>query len=210
MTKLPMLVGLLLCSRCATPLSASLRLAEKPLTLEAQRSTARLVFIRPDLFTGSALSAYFVDASTRRVLGKSVNQTAFAVDVEPGAHLLCPVPVFDQALTRMGPATAPAMATRTPLTRMTVEAARTYLLWVSVRWGPTIEAVPVRPDTAREKALLEALKNVRPVELAPKLDDLAVDELAEWLDQCRLSSSDDLRLGAQPADGRLSAPPAPL
>lgn len=210
MSKLPTLAGLLLCSSCATPLTASLRLSDKPLALQAQLSTARLVFVRPDHFSGSAVSAYFVDASTRRVLGKSVNQTAFAVDVEPGTHLLCPVPVFDQALGRMSPATAPAMATRTPLTRVTVEAGRTYLIRVSVRWGPVIEAVPVRPDTTWEQEVLEALKTTRPVELAPQLDDLAGDELSEWIDRCRLSSSDDVRLAGQPADGRLTAAPAPL
>lgn len=210
MTKRWLVLGMVLGAGCATPLSGSLRLADKPLALQAQSTTARLVFVRPDRFTGSAVSAYFVDASTRRVLGKSVNQTAFAVDVEPGSHLICPVPVFDQALGRMGPATAPAMATATPLTRVKVEAGRTYLLWVSVRWGPVIEAVPVRPDTAREQALLEELEQVRPVELAPVLDDLAADELTEWIDQCRLSSDDDLRLGAQPDEGRVSAAPAAL
>ncbi len=210
MTRSPMFVAVLLfCSSCATPLSASLRLSQQPLNLEAQQSTARLIFIRPNHFVGSGLGTYLVDASTRRVLGKSVNQTAFAVDVEPGTHLICPVPVLEQASRRIAPWTAAAVSIRTPLTRVTVEAGRSYLFSVSVRGG-TIEAVPVSPDTAREDALLEALKEARPVELAPRLDDLAVEELPEWLDQCRLSSGDDLRLGAHPGDGRLTAAPAPL
>lgn len=213
MTRSAMFVAVLsFCSSCATPLSASLRLSQKPLNLEAQQSTARLIFIRPNHFAGSGLGTYLVDASTRRVLGKSVNQTAFAVDVEPGTHLICPVPVLEQASRRIAPWTVAAVSIRTPLTRVTVEAGRTYLFSVSVRggWGGTIEAVPVSPDTAREDALLEALKEARPVELATRLDDLAVEELPEWLEQCRLSSGDDLRLGAQPADGRLTAAPAPL
>ncbi|MDP3234984.1 MAG: hypothetical protein Q8N26_19535 [Myxococcales bacterium] len=207
--RLPFLAFFILCSSCVTPLSGSLRLSERPLKLEAGPATARLVFVRPDRFLGGAVGAYLVDVSTKRVLGKSVNQTAFAVDVEPGSHLICPVPSFDQASSRIGPATAAALSTVVPMTRITVEAGRTYLFRVSVGWGPRIEAIPSRPDTLREKALLETLRDVRHVELAPKVDELPGDELAEWLDLCRLSSSDDLRLSTQPDEGRVSVAPTP-
>lgn len=209
MTKHSLILGLALGAGCATPLTGSLRLADKPLALQAQSTTARLVFVRPDRFMGSGVSAYFIDFATKQVLGKSVNQTAFAVDVAPGSHLICPVPTFEQALVRMDPQTAPAMATSTPVTRVTVEPGRTYYFWVSVHWGARIEAVPMKRDTLREKALLETLKEVRPVVLAPQLDDLVADELDEWLDHCRLSSGDDVRLNAEPQDGQLTAAPLP-
>jgi hypothetical protein len=199
------------CVGCATPLTASVRLREQPVALSASPSRARLVFVRPDRFVGSAVSAYFVDAATQQVLGKSVNQTVFAVDVEPGAHVLCPVPVFDQAGQRMGPNTAPGQSTRVPPTTVTVEAGHTYLFRVDIQFGewPRIVALPVRAGTASEAQLVERLGSLRPVELAPKLDDLVTDELPAWIERCRKSADGDVTLVAQPRDGRWSAPGAP-
>ncbi|MCU0696615.1 MAG: hypothetical protein MUC96_08810 [Myxococcaceae bacterium] len=205
MRRLLAVVSSALLAGCLTPLSASLKPTDRPLSLEAPADRARLVFVRPARFTGSAVSAFFVDAASQRVLGKSVDQTMFAVDVEPGVHVVCPVPVFDQALARMGPQTTPSLVTALPPTRLTVEAGRTYLLWVSVQWGPRVEALPVRPDSPAERDLRLAMVRARPVELAPKLDDLVVDELPAWLDQCRRSFDADVRLTAEPLDGRLTS-----
>lgn len=200
----------LLASGCLTPLTGSMRAVSRPLVLQPDPATARVVFVRAEHLRDHNLSIFFFDGPRGRVLGKSVNGSAFAVDLEPGDYLLCGAPVFEQTSLRLTPELArwpPSgwSSFQAPVTRLSVAAGRTYLLEATVASG-ALEARPVRPGTSREQRLLATLHEVRAAEPVAESDEFKqfadASLLKDWFEHCLASSSDDLRLRLVADEGR--------
>lgn len=208
-SRLAVCIAVLLTS-CATPLTGAMRPSAGPLSLIASPTTARVIFVRPAHFLGSALNPFIFDGLRRAVLGKAINGSWFAVDLEPGVYQLCPANImFDssgQQLTQFADFEWVALGFRSPLTRLEVAAGKTYLLQIGIRWGPVIEAIPVRPGTLREARLLEELPSISPAEVvvsSPEFVSVSDPaQLDDWYEFCRESSSNDVRLRVEPDDGK--------
>ena len=195
---------------CATPLSGAMRASPAVLCLAASPTPARVIFARPDRFVGSAVNPFIFDGLRMKMLGQAVNGSYFAVDLEPGVYQLCPALIrFDGAGKQMWQFADfewVALGFRTPLTRLAVEAGKTYMLQVGIHWGPWIEATPVRPGTLREERLLAELPRIRaaePVVDSPEFIE-ASDKamLFDWYEMCRESSGADVRRRMDPEDGK--------
>ena len=138
-----------------------------------------------------------------RVLGESLNGSAFSVDLAPGSYAFCAAtPVYWRTgwLFPWETIDFPLWG-RTPLTRVEVIAGRTYLFEVRVD-ARLIEVVPARYGTLRARrmeAALPGLQVLEPIAGAPQLQAEPQD-LVSWLEQCVDSSVDRWRAG--PDDGR--------
>lgn len=195
---LPLVVAL---SGCLTPLTGSLKPAAQPVTMTASPGKAHVVFLRPEQFVGAALSTTVFDTGSRKVWGKSVNDSAFAVDVEPGSYELCSIPVLESAARQLTSVELEQIGVTTPITRIEVEAGKSYLLQMKVEWGGHLEALPVRAGTPREEVLLATLARVRHAEVVGN-ETLDEKSAAAWADLCRVTSGPTVRLNLKATDGR--------
>ncbi len=195
------LLLMLLTSGCLTPLTGVLKPASAPVTMTAIPGKAHLVFLRPEQFVGASLSTLVFDPASRKVWGKSVNGAAFAVDVEPGRYELCQIPFLEGAVRQFTSVEYEQIGVTTPLTRLEVEAGKSYLLQMKVEWGARVEALPVRPGTPREEVLLATLQRVRHAEVA-SVETLDEKSAAAWADLCRVTSGPTVRLELKASDGR--------
>ncbi len=209
MRPLPTLLFPLALAACVAPLQGSMRPAPGELSFSPSPTSAKVVFMRPDRWVGGGLNAMLFDGVRGQVFGKSVNDSVFVAELEPGDYLVCPAPLLVDEDRRYGPEWARARGIVAPVTRLSVAAGKTYLVKVAVNWGPVVTALPVRPGSLREELALKELPHLRRSELLPDLPDnpernLFRDPkvLSRWFDFCLDSSGDDLRLKVRPEDGR--------
>jgi hypothetical protein len=154
---------------CAMPLQGLMRPSATPLSLASAPTTARVIFARPANFFASAVVPTFIDPQRGTVFGQTVDDSYFAVDLEPGTYQVCPTLMrFNSLMTRQ-----PEMrihdwfefGMRMPITELNVEAGNTYLLRVALSWGPRVSVQPIVPGSADEDKLLAALPRIRPAEV---------------------------------------------
>lgn len=108
------------------------------------------------------------------------------------------------------------LGVRVPITELHVAAGNTYLVRVSLSWGPKVRVLPVIPGSSDEEMLLAALPNVRAAEVEPSAEEhrtaLEAEALEAIYDMCRDSSGHpDTWLRMLPGESRPSSPaPPPL
>ncbi|MFZ5439669.1 MAG: hypothetical protein ACOZQL_06655, partial [Myxococcota bacterium] len=173
---------------CLTPLRGAMRPSPRPLSLTAAPGKARLLFLRSEHFVGGALSVFYFDGVRGQVLGKSVNDSAFAVDVEPGEYQVCGVSIAEGAWGGPSPLPTPLPGASSRLTKLTVAEGKTYALRVRIGMGPRLEAWPVLPRTPRARVLEEELASLRAVEPVSDASEFVrmtdPRQQAEWFDLC--------------------------
>ena len=195
--------GLLLAVSCAAPQAGSMKQRLTKLELQAPATTARVIFVRLPNPLGSTVTPFLIERGTMRVLGESLNGSAFSVDLAPGSYALCAaMPVYWRTGWLYPWEFDFSRLLHTPLTRLEVIAGRTYLLEVRVN-GAVVEAVPARYGSLRARRLeaaLPELSALEPIAGAPQLQAEPQD-LVSWFEQCVDSTSPD-RWKAGPDDGR--------
>jgi hypothetical protein len=217
------LLAALASSSCAIPLKGLMRPSAAPLNLTSSPTTARVIFARPPSFFGSAVVPTFIDPQRRTVFGQTPNDSYFAVDLEPGVYQVCPTMMaFDSAMARQQNMTDHdwfELGLRMPITELHVAAGNTYLLRISLSWGPRVRVIPIIPGSADEEKLLAALPGVRPAEVvtpAKEHETIADEEALEaFYALCRDSSgAPETWLRMLPGESRATsasvpAPPSP-
>lgn len=169
------LFAVLALSSCAVPLQGLMRPSATPISLASAPTTARVIFARPANFFGSAIVPTFIDPQRGKVFGQSVDDSYFAVDLEPGVYQVCPTMMeFESAMSRQIDVTNRdwlGLGLRMPITELHVAAGNTYLLRIALSWGPRVRVLPIVPGSAEEEKLLAALPHVRPAEVVPVSDE---------------------------------------
>ncbi len=150
------------------------------------------------------------DGVRGHVFGKSVNDSVFVAELEPGDYLMCAAPVFDDADHRMDQLeSARRMGIVSPVSRLSVSAGKTYLVQISFDSDHARAALPVGAGSKREELAALDLPHLRQAELVPDTPDNAERSLfrdpkvlARWFEFCLDSSGDDMRLRLRAEDGR--------
>jgi hypothetical protein len=190
------------CRPMPLPLTGSLRPAAGVVSLTAPPALARVVFVRKGQFYARDFTAKIFDTASRQVWGRSLDDSTFAVNVEPGSYELCPLPVFaDQSPNPRAKRTQvrdlEASWVKAPVTHVELAAGKTYLFSVQVPWGGRLEVMPVTHDSALEAEVLDLLPRTRQAEVTT-VETVDDDDLARFEQLCRLPSA--LRMEA--AEGR--------
>jgi hypothetical protein len=131
---------------------------------------------------------FILDGAHRRVLGHSVPNSYFSVELEPGAYELCPAPArLDHLGTQVE--TAAQLAERVnglelPLVTFTFEAGRTYFIEVSSRF----RSIELTPHLSEEQALRDAVRDLRAAEFEPVSMEVGTlsdrDTFDRWFSLC--------------------------
>lgn len=216
------LLSVLGCCSCAMPLRGLMRPAAAPLSLASAPTTARVIFARPASFFGSAVVPTFIDPQRGTVYGQAVDDSYFAVDLEPGVYQVCPTLMrFHTPAVRQPEMRSHdwyELGLRLPITELQLAAGNTYLLRVALSWGPRVRVLPIVPGSPEEEKLLAALPRVRPAEVmnaAPEhLTAADPEALEDFSALCRDSSGPpETWLRMLPGESRptpAAPPPPPL
>ena len=140
------------------------------LSMAAPADKARVVIARP--FRGAAFRmTYHVIDNDNRYVGDTFNDSAFAIDLEPGVHKLC--------------------AGKGPSVNATLAAGKTYLVRIDLTFT-SVRAVPVKPGTDDFKELMASMGEIRGAELITPFteDALKPDEVKEQATDCADSDKD--------------------
>ncbi|MBL8909764.1 MAG: hypothetical protein JNM17_03570 [Archangium sp.] len=194
-----------LLSACVV-LPAAMRKAPSNALPAGNFTLAQVVFARPLSFLGATEPVYVLERRTGRVLGISLNESAFAMELEPGAYELCPAPNIDAQIWQSYQGFEVSRFLHTPLTRIEVAAGRRYLVEVVVDRG-IYELVPARAGSQRELRLKNAFRElqlIEPVEGAAELQTTPL-ELAPWFENCSDSTAVE-RYQLRPDDGESPLP----
>lgn len=157
----------LLCSGCVVPFSGALRAARDPVRFEASAGKARVIFMQAPNLLAFGQGPFLLDRARRQVIGHSVPNSYFSVELEPGSYELCPAPIWMDHMGRPRE-TAAQLEERVanlslPMVPFTFEAGGTYLIEVSSGFR-TIELSAVWPQVPGEQGLRDAVRELRAAE----------------------------------------------
>jgi hypothetical protein len=201
------------------PLTQVMRPAPGPVSFTGTPTKARVIFARPANFFGSAVSPTLLDPQRQLVFGQAINDSYFAVDLEPGVYQVCPALIRFNALGNQDGSLTDHdwydLGLRVPITELEVAAGNTYLLRIAISWGPRVRVLPIIPGSPEEERLLAALPGVRPAEVATDATEYRTaaepTALEAFSELCRDSSGPpETWLRMLPGESRPTTSSAPL